>query len=236
VNTGDLRGLARVVDAAIDEADRRDDVYATNVFRCEPSVFRNILRDDPDAAHRALDRALDGWPARPVYLSHYQVGLGRAIAYIYAGAPRAAARTLDELMPELRDLLVTHMPFLIDEVHWYRGRAALLSGDADKAEESARQIARHTLATARGAVPALRAPLALLRGDRAAAEALLGEAALAFTEAGMRHLTLACNHRRTELTGGPAADEARAALEAWMHEQGVAAPAKMLRFLLPGFD
>ncbi|HEX8954372.1 MAG TPA: hypothetical protein VF945_21105, partial [Polyangia bacterium] len=82
---------------------------------------------------------------------------------------------------------------------------------------------------------ALRAGLAHLDGDDAAAATLLGEAAAGFDEHEMRMHAAVMRARRGALVGGEAGQADRDAARAWMQAQAVANPERFLRVLSPAF-
>jgi hypothetical protein len=210
-------------------------VYAGNLFACEPGVMRAIVYDDVAAAHAGLDRALDGWP-EALSMPHYQVELARVMALCYAGDGAAAQQQVAALEPKLGPLLITHMPFLLGEVHYYAARASLLAGDLRDAARRARRIRALRYELADGQVALIEAALAHRRGDRVGTVATLERAIVVCGgEVGARHLAAAAHHRLAELG---ASDEARhrALADAWIAAEGVANPARMWRFLAPGFD
>lgn len=234
--SGDLREAVPLIVTELARAERRRDVYLTNVYRAEPSVHVAIVRDDIDAAYRSLAAALDGHPAGAVTMAQYQVLLGRALAQLYEQDGAAAGATLDALERIMRALLLNHAPFGMAEVHLYRGRAAILVGDTSRVRREAKRLGRYPgLALARGGRGVLTAWLALRRRDATRAASLLSAASQDFEAGGMHQYALACRCRRGQLVGGDAARVAEQAFVAWASGQGVRAPARFLTFLVPGF-
>jgi hypothetical protein len=133
-------------------------------------------------------------------------------------------------------IFITRMPFLMAEIYMYLGRAALQLGDAAGASRAADEVARRDMPYSRGFAPALRATVAVWRGDRDAARALLRQAIAGFTEAGAAHMVAVCRHRLGALLDGDEGAALRAEVDAWMAAQQIANPARMLAFLSPGFD
>jgi eukaryotic-like serine/threonine-protein kinase len=231
INLGEWNRVTQVLERWIERAERHRDVYAMNLFKAEPSTWRWLIRDRPGDAHRSIDASLEGWPPGSHYVAHHQASVSRALVHLYEGEGEAAARVLDLAWSQMGGLLLDSMAQPMSEVLTYRARAALMIGDRATVEKCATRLARLDLCTAPALAQLLEAPLRLREGDEKAAERLLSAALEGFTAHHAAHMSAACRYRLGELIGGAQGAELRASAMAWMKEQNVASPERMLALL-----
>jgi hypothetical protein len=231
INVGEWSRVTQVLERWIERAERHRDVYAMNLFKAEPSTWRWLIRDRPGDAHRSIDASLEGWPQGSYYVAHHQASVSRALAHLYQGEGEAAARVLDLASSQMGGLLLDSMAQPMGEVLTYRARAALMVGDTATAQKCASRLARLDLCTAPALAQLMEAPLRLREGDREAAERLLSAALDCFTANHAAHMSAACGYRLGQLIGGAQGQELTAGAMAWMKEQNVASPERMLALL-----
>lgn len=103
------------------------------------------------------------------------------------------------------------------------------------ARRDAAALARVSLPMARAATPRVRAGLAAVDGDNAAAVQHLREALRQADETGAALYAAAIRLRLGELVGGSEGADLTAAGQLWMAREGVRNPARMTAALLPGW-
>jgi hypothetical protein len=231
INLGEWNRVTQVLERWIERAERHRDVYAMNLFKAEPSTWRWLIRDRPGDAHRSIDASLEGWPQGSYYVAHHQASVSRALVHLYQGEGEAAARVLDLTWSQMNGLLLDSMSQPMGEILTYRARAALLVGDRATVQRCAAHLARLDLSTAPALAQLLEVPLRLREGDQQAAERLLSAALDGFTAHHAAHMAAACHYRLGQLIGGARGQELTASAMAWMKEQNVASPARMLALL-----
>ena len=181
------------------------------------------------------------WSNRGYFLSHYWCFLGSTHVDIYTGEVESAyARVKGEWPRLVESMLPRSVQLIRIEALHVRARAALAlaaRGGADQArlcreaERDARKIEKEgtTYGTPLGRL--VRAGVLHLRGDGAGAAALLDLAIAGFDATDMSLYAAAARYRRGTLNGDAAEV---AAAEAWMREEGIRAPARMVGMFAPG--
>lgn len=239
---GRFNELSRGVDAALDDADKRGDLYA----RADAAAGRGnaawLAQDDPLGARREIDESMAAWSHRGFHFQHYVALLARGHVALYSGHSLEAWQNIQE---EWRRLSRTHLlRIAVIRVEGYDLRARLaLAAAAESAPDrrrllsaaarDARRIARERIAFAEPMAAALSAGLARARGDTENAVRGLERATSGFERLGMAFHHAAAQRQLGRLLGR--LDGVRAADE-WMGGQGIRNPARMTRLALPGFD
>jgi eukaryotic-like serine/threonine-protein kinase len=239
---GALRALRELYEDTVRDAERRGDRYV------EGSARRALNRvwlaaGDPARARAELARAAWLPPDGRFHLQHWwELEAGGELA-LYEGDPAPARAALEanaaalgrSLLLRIQIVRVLHL-----ELH-----ARLLVADAATvadpeptrrhAERLVRRLAgeRVAYATVYGLI--VRAAVAAQRGRTDAAAATLREAlALAAGTHQALHAA-ACRARLADLVGGAEGAALRAEADAWLSDEKVADPARMIALITPGF-
>jgi len=239
VLVGQFNELRQRLTGALDDAERRGDLYAMTQYRTLLPILC-LVDDQPGMARDVLDHARVALPRHDITMLHWQVLQTSVWTELYIGAPAKAIALIDEHMPAIQRAFFLRL----HQVQWhstYTRTAAWLGALGDGAREPARLRSAIRAACNRlGSDPISRpvpllvnAELAVLRGDLdAAVKAYLG-AADAFDAAGLSLFALAARWRRGEIVGGDTGraqvDQVRAALSA----EGCVRPDRVIAMLVP---
>ncbi len=236
VSMGDFNGLAASLPSRIKEAEQRNDRHTRSALKGHPTVWYLLREDRPVDVDDELDAAVEEWPVDGKYLAHYTAAIGRVMVRLYEGDAQDALRILDESTPLVKSLFIHRMPYTRSELDKLRAMAAARLGDRAMARAPLRALDKYGLPIARAYASAFRAPFAHADGDDREARRLLLEALTLFEESGAQHDAAACRYRAGVLIGGERGQQLVDDALAWMDAQGVRHPARMLDYLLPGFD
>jgi hypothetical protein len=224
---------------ALDEADRRGDLYTTTELRTALHPIVCLMDDQVATARDVLARAQTNL-SREVTVLHWQHLQSSAWTELYAGSAARAVEVLDQRLPAIRRAFLFQVS-LIKATGTLVRTAAWLGALADGAPAPGRLRAAIERACGRlgsdpmsGAIALLvRAELAVLRGDLDAAAAGYRSAALGFDAADTMTFADAARWRLGELLGGDAGralvDQARAALVA----EGIVRPDRVVAMFVP---
>ena len=220
--------------ALIQAADARGDLYASVTLRIRQLNVARLAADDPEDARRAADDAMRMWNPAAYLSQHYYHLVALVSADLYEGRGQVALERLKAGWRDVERSLFLRVQVIRIEALHLRGRAALVSAPAGRAGAELRKLAR---ADARrldkenvrwgGALAKLlHAGIAAREGERATADAQLGEA-IADLEALDMHLwAKAARWARGE----------RGRVDDWMRKQNMRNPAAMVALLVPGFE
>ncbi|HTJ44165.1 MAG TPA: AAA family ATPase [Kofleriaceae bacterium] len=235
---GRIAELKKRISRALDEADRRGDLYAATQLRTvlQPNV---CLMDDREADARAeLARAKLGLPQREITLQHWQYMQARGLCELYAGDPRAALAIFDEEVPVFRRAYL----FRVQAVRAFTAfvqlaaRLGALAQGGDRKLEGAiaKQRANLDQGDLERSVPMLvDAELAVLRGDLEVAAIRYRSAAAGFEAVDMTLISSAARWRLGELLGGDEGRTLRTEVEARLAGEGVARPERVVAMFAP---
>lgn len=243
---GDLQRMTRELSQGMEDGERRGDLYLQTCLGIATSSFFALMRDDPQGCRNDVSKHVRNW--RYPGFSHYHViALWRTVhSYLYERQGHTAYRHLHDEMPKAGKVLVRLVPSLRMQDTDLRARCAIAAaqGDPRRRSELLREAERHAQALdkeqaiwAEGLGAMVRAGAAAVRGAAHKDEALR---ALAHAEkrllAGDRLLhTQAVRYRRGQLLGGAQGQALLSESQAWMQQQGIVQPARMVAMLLPGF-
>ncbi len=237
---GELAEIARILPDLLAEADELGNVLAAANLRARFGIIR-LAADDPQGCRRTTDRGLAAWSRQGFQLAHCHGLISHCLADLYEGRGESSLQRLLEGWPRGPGSLVTRVQVVRIEIYFLRGRCALAAaGDREGrlrvADRAARRLAGEKAAYALPMVEQIRAALAHLAGDGRAAQLALRRAAGGFSNADM-HLFAAANRWRWGQLAGDDQGRARlASAEAWMRDQGIQRPERMVAALVPGFD
>jgi tetratricopeptide (TPR) repeat protein len=241
---GELRQLASRLPTAIEDADARDDLYASMGFRMgAPAIV--LLADDQPAEARALaDRAIAAWPPGRFLVQHYLHLVSTVQTQLYEGDGGGAWQTVNAAWDSLRTAGILIIGCVRVELLHLRGRAALAALRSDPARYGrvvgdvrriVRRLRRERLPSAATFADLLAAGLAVCtdrRDEVLSALAIAGRAA----DAADLHLHAAAAAIRAA-DGAPTSHRTSAAraARAWLDEQGVRRPEAFVGMVAPGW-
>jgi eukaryotic-like serine/threonine-protein kinase len=230
---GDFDDAAKATKQFVDEAERRNDNYARNLFKTQPSTWRSLQLDEPDQAREALATALAGWPPGTFYTAHYFELIARTIVLLYSGETRAALELLEGALPSLKRSMLVKLPWVIAEYQRWAMAAAFAEGRTDQVLRLCKQLDKLRAPVGDGFCNLFRAAVAHRAGDSERGQQLLTVAVRNFDQADTTHLAVGTRYRLGQTLGG--SEGARLSTEAiaWMHGQHVKNPERMIDLLVP---
>jgi eukaryotic-like serine/threonine-protein kinase len=239
VYLGELREVARRVEAAHKDARDRGDRYALASLCAGLPNLGWLVSDDPGRARGVVGEAMTLWSREGFHLQHYYELLALAHVDLYEGEPGRAWHRMSARWGALSRSLLLRVQTIRTELRFCRARVALASWRSDPqrrlaaVEADAAQLEREALDRAVGFAALARAGAAEARGDRDRAAALYRRAAAGFDADAMR-LHAACARRRLgALIGGDLGHELVHAAEVWLASEGVRDPARLARVITP---
>ena len=173
---GDVDAARRLATQRLDEARRRNDVFALGVFQTTMRAWHWVLENEPEQAWVEVDEALSGWPSSEYYLVHQFRDMARAALFLYQGSDGEALALLRTVGRQMRKAMLTAMPALDAEYLSWLGRAAIRAGDAAALKVVRRRLRRSRLRISAGYLAGLHALDAGRRGDSAAVQRHLARA------------------------------------------------------------
>jgi tetratricopeptide (TPR) repeat protein len=241
---GRLAEQSRRVEMGVRGAAERGDLFARTYVTTGLAVVAWLTRNDPEGARRELGETMEKWSRRGYFFAHYWGLLASGQVDLYTGDARRAYEEANAHFPKLAQSQLIRVQIVKIEAHHLRARAALAlaaQGGPDRAqllreaERDASALEGEKMAWATPLARLVRAGVAAVRGETSEAAALAERAAIAFDAADMKLYAAAARHRRGALLGGSDGQALVAASEAFLVEQQVQAPARMLAMLAPGF-
>ena len=236
---GECAELTDLVRAFLRDAERRGDRYAeTTLTRGLNLVW--LVRDDVAGARRALARRSWSPPSGIFHVQHWYEVRAEAETALYTNELLAHADTILEGIERSEKALLGRVVSIGSENQWIRGRIGLAraaKGDAagiGVTEKAIAALDRRRESYALIWAGLLRAGIALIRGDRAAAATRLRDAEVAAVTAHTALMRASIALRRGQLLGGEEGAAVAAEATDWMTRQGVRAPDRMARVWCPG--
>jgi hypothetical protein len=240
LHMGHIAELRRGVTRALEDADRRGDLYAGTQLRAALQPDMCLMDDRAAAARDELARAELGLSRHEVTLQHWEHMQSSALVELYAGAPGKAIEVIDRRLPRIRRAFLLRIYAVRGFTAYLRSTAwlaALAEGAPDPARlrASIRRACQEFRddAAARPVPLLLRAGLAVLHGDLDGAAAGYREAAAGFAAVDMAMHVSVARWRLGELLGGDAGcalvDQAGAALAA----EGIVRPDRVVAMFAP---
>jgi hypothetical protein len=240
MHIGHFHQLRPRLTRALDEADRRGDLYTATELRTALQPIVCLMDDQVATARDVLARTQTDLSRREVTSLHWQHLQSSAWTELYAGAAAKAVEVLDRGLPPIRRAFLYRV-YLIKATGTLARTAAWLGALSDGAPAPRRlRAAIERACGGLGGDPMSRAVarlaaagLAVLRGDLDAAAADYRSAALGFDAADTTTVAAAARWRLGELLGGDAGralvDQARAALVA----EGIVRPDRVVAMFAP---
>ncbi|HEY0483502.1 MAG TPA: AAA family ATPase [Kofleriaceae bacterium] len=240
MHIGHFHQLRPRLTRALDEADRRGDLYTATELRTALQPIVCLMDDQVATARDVLVRAQTDLSRREVTALHWQHLQSSAWTELYAGAAAKAVEVLDQRLPPIRRAFLYRI-YLIKATGTLVRTAAWL-GALSGGSPAPRRLRAAIERACRGlgsdplsrAVALLaRAELAVLRGDLDAAAAGYRSAVLGFDAADTTTVADAARWRLGELLGGDEGralvDQARAALVT----EGIVRPERVVAMFVP---
>jgi serine/threonine protein kinase len=243
---GDVRGLPGERARLLTEAEQRGDVYFSTALKTGEANFSWLVNDDVDGARRAAEDAESQWTRQGYNLQHYDSLYALGNVDLYVGDGRGALRRMRDGWAAIKRSHLMSAQIIRGEVYFLRARAALMVAASlppgseraallREAAADAGRLAREEVAWIRAQVAVLRAGVAWLDGDEAAARAHLDAAVAGFDAVEMALHAAAARRRRGALVGGAAGQADRDAADRVMRAEMIANPAAMTLLWAPGF-
>jgi hypothetical protein len=242
---GRLREEAQRASRLLRDVEDRGDVYTIASLRLTVLVDICLVADDPEGARAELQRGMAQWAHKGFHLQHWFAMLSEAGIELYVGdGARAYARVVRDAR-SLRRSFLLHSGTVRAFTSYIRGCSAIAS--IDERTDPALRLARirearrlgRRLERERGAWGPPLAGIVLgaaanAAGDRAGAIEGLREALVRAERADMALHAWGVRYQLGSLLGGAEGKALIAQAEQSMIAEGVRAPARMARFLVPG--
>jgi serine/threonine protein kinase len=241
---GRTRELVARVRALLRDADERGDEYLLSCLRSLRSNTSWLVIDDVAEARSQLAEDVRRHPltGRFRLMSYFRV-LAQAQIDLYSGDGPGAWRLVSASWRELEGSRLTRIHTVFSEANYLRARAALAAAVATAADRDAllRDVERSARALDRQRVPwtlalatLARASAAALRGDSELAARMFQDAADRCAAADLALYAAVARFRRGQVIGGDDGAAACAEAAAWMRNESVAVPERLVAMLAPG--
>ena len=237
---GAVNELTTLSQRFLSDAVERQNVFGSVTFRAGWSSLVWLRNDDVQGAADALHAAQDLLPKQGFHVTHYICMLARGLIDLYTGDGAAGVRHMDEIWKPLQRSMLTRIQNLRVNALLQRARCRIASAAASgnrqllrAAERDATKVQREKLAWATALATLVRAGVAEHRGDAETAVARLTDGISRLSECHMYLWRAAAVRRKGELIGGVEGTALIEEAEMWMENQGIRAPEKMARALVP---
>jgi hypothetical protein len=243
---GRLRELCSRVPKYVREATERGDLYGAVNLRIGYANLRWLVVDEADCARREVEEAMQEWSKQGTHLEHFYELLARVNIALYTGETEAGLAELDERWKPLDRALLFRVQSLRILARFMRARLCVAEGVAKgaraagsallrRATDDAQAIARERMEWSRPVADVIHAACAHAVGDAGRAVPLLRQSIERFEASGMELHAAAARARLGVLVGGDEGAVALATSEAWMRDEGVVMPARIVAMMAPGF-
>jgi hypothetical protein len=243
VHLGGLKELARRVPRLIDEAAGRGDRYALTHLRTGVLTLAWLSRGDNEGARREAEDAIRRWSRQGTHLPHFMDVLAQAQIDLYEGHRERAYKRVEDTWGKLKGAMLLRVQFIRIKMLELRARGALAMatlarGDAEPyrrdAERWARDIEAERTRWGSPLAKLVRAAVAVQRGDKAKAIALLDLATNELDVEKMELHVAAARWAHGELIGGTRGAELLKQAKDWLASEDVKDPARFMDMLVPG--
>jgi hypothetical protein len=241
---GDWKLLCSRVPHCIREAEERGDVYAATNLRIGPLNFVHLVEDHPDAARAAAETAMRMWSHHGFHHQHWDDLLANTTIDLYLGDRAGAFQRVERTWQPLKNSLLLHIQLVRIEAVQLRARATLALAEEvhgkerqrllARAEADARRLSAERMAWSDPLAALVRAGVAHLRGEPERAAVELSAAVSGFDAADMGLHAEVARLAHGRLVGAAEGRAQVAAALAWLHNERIAAPDRVLGTLAPG--
>jgi eukaryotic-like serine/threonine-protein kinase len=240
---GEFREVLKLVPGYVQEAENRGDLYSATYQMTGFSNVAWLSKDDVPEARRMLALAERRWPAEKFDVPRYLNLMAAAHIELYDGTGTAAYRRVLRDWTSLRWGVAFQAQITRFGMRFARGLSALAAYDAARdrallrdAHACAKAIARESVVWSQCFSEILLAGVSARRGTKEQVLVHLSRAEEKALATGMSLHQAVVRHRRGEIVGG---HEGRALIEearAFMAEQDIKRPERMLDMLSPGLQ
>jgi serine/threonine protein kinase/tetratricopeptide (TPR) repeat protein len=242
---GRLREEAQRATRLLRDAEDRGDIYMIVSLRLTVLVDIHLVADDPDAARRHIREGLAQWSQHGFHLQHWYAMLSEAGIELYVGDGASAYARMQRDASALRQSLLLHARTVRAFTAYVRGCSAIASVEGEVSPalrrariREARRLGKR-LERERGAwgpplAGILHAAAENAAGKRIRAIRALQQALARAETAEMALHAWAVRYQLGSVLGGDDGKALVSQAEKSMTEEGVRAPARMARFLVPG--
>ena len=239
---GELRDLARRVPLLLHDARARGNLYASAGVAVGLTSWAWLAVDDPRAALEAANVGMNRWARGSTHIQHVFYTLAVVNIDLYSGNAEAAYRRVADFWPRLARSRVMFNQLIRVVMLDLRARAALAAAATGRlprapllgrARADAARLERQGRAWSDGLAALIRAGLTQVGGDPGVARRHLARAVEHLERAEMALHLAAARQRLGEIVGGAEGEELIRGAAAYMDRQGVRAPERLLRMLLP---
>jgi tetratricopeptide (TPR) repeat protein len=242
---GELKAVAARIERTVREAEARGDLAATTTYRTGSFTPVWLRTGEPAVARAHVQRVMEQWTHRHYHNQHYWGASALSQIDLYEGKGTDAHERLSREYPRAERAFTFRMEILHVGARHLRARSAILA--AREASPSDREpllrIAERDAHWLGGAPPSyshpwgslVRACALAVRGDDVAAALALERAVHGFDATGLALFAAAARWRLGQLRGGDDGIALRSTAEAWMKDQEIAEPARMVAMIAPGF-
>ncbi len=243
---GELREIARLVPRYVTEAEDLGDAHTLGGMRTGRGSVYWLIVDQP-VDGRAMAAA--GLPRRnpddAFHLHDYFHALADAHLDLYEGEPARGAERVEQIWAPFEASLLTRVQFLRLDALLLRARCAVALARAAegatrtaalrRARAMADRVDREDAPWVRPLTALVRAGIAEVEGDRAAAIAHLEAAVRDAAAGGLRLHEHAARHRLGQCQPDAGGEARIAEARAWFDDGGVVRPDALLRVVAPGW-
>ncbi len=243
---GRLHTLDNEMARCISAANERDNLWADTTLRAGPQNIRWLAADEPEQARAELIRVGKRWPEGGFALQRLWTFVAKVQLDLYLGDAAEAWGRIAGRWSELSQSFLFECQWLRITLLHLRACAALMriisEGSARERAGLLRSIEADIRSLSRERALWVRPLIELARAGQQAVEGVFHEALLHLrsAEQGFRTVDMALHAaaarwRAGQLTGGAEGKELIEGAIAYMEDQGVKRPRKMLALLAPGF-
>lgn len=244
---GDLREVRSRAQEGLEDARRRSDRFAANVFRLGEPAVAAITGGDAAAVLRDADEAIAAWPVEGFSTQHYHHLVATTQALLYLGRPWEAWERLERAWPELTRAQLLLIQCCRGELLHLRARVAIACASAGgaglttwprkkllaHARKDGAAIASASMIGWSAALSAhILGTVAAADGDPEGARTHLQDALGGYGRLGMEVHRLAVAHRIGRLQGIEGMPDVAKAEQA-LRDRGVADPERALDLFAP---
>jgi hypothetical protein len=241
--TGEYAEFGRQVDRVRVWADDRGDLLAGTTLRNGLAALVPIVLDDPARAREDSRRVVERLP-NAFQFQHYWQMLALATADLYEGNVVGARAEIEQRWRDVERAMLLRIQYIDAEARWLRARVWVSAATTDdgnregllrEAETQARRIERHKMAYSTPMATLVRAGVANVRNDLAAAANYLAEADKQFRAADMRGFAAVARLHLGRMLGGEEGRRMTHEADAWLRAKSVVVPKKLAAVFAPGF-